>query len=64
MNIEQLPVEVLMKIFSYLPSYNEVSLVDKRFYDVACTVNDSTNGLSIDQRFFVRFVFCIKLLFH
>lgn len=29
MKIDQLPVEMLMKIFSYLPTYDEVSLVNK-----------------------------------
>lgn len=30
-----------MKIFRELPSYGRVSLVNKLFYDVACSVNDS-----------------------
>lgn len=53
MNIEQLPVEILMEIFSYLKSYGNVSLVNKHFYNVVCMM-DSQICLSLDDRFFVR----------
>lgn len=46
--IDQLPVEILMKIFSYLPSYNQVSLVNKRFYDVVCSVSDNCASFGIN----------------
>lgn len=41
MKIDQLPVEILMKIFNYLHSYDKVSLVNKHFYNVACKVTES-----------------------
>lgn len=49
--MDDLPVELLMKIFSYLPSYSNVSLVSKRFYEVACNVNEVC--LSLGSYFFV-----------
>ncbi len=57
MKIDQLPVEMLMKIFSFLPRYEDVSLVNKLFYEIACTVNDPNICLTIDERFFVRIFF-------
>lgn len=55
MKIDQLPVEMLMKIFSYLPTYGEVSAVNRTFNHVACTVNSNIR-LRIDQRFCKRFL--------
>lgn len=52
MEIDQLPVEMLMKVFSYLTSYKAVSLVSKLFYDVGCKVNVRI-GLYLNERFFV-----------
>ncbi|KAG4071586.1 hypothetical protein HA402_011740 [Bradysia odoriphaga] len=40
-SINQLPVEILIKIFGYLPSFGRVSLVNKLFYDVSCSVHAS-----------------------
>ncbi len=40
MNIDELPVEMLMKIFRYLDRYKEVSLVNKHFYNVWCSSKD------------------------
>lgn len=51
--IDQLPVEMLLKIFSYLPSYGNVSLVNKLFYDVACKLNDSNVCVSFHSIFLV-----------
>lgn len=45
--IDQLPAELLMKIFSYLPSYSQVSLVNKRFYDVVCSASDNCASFEI-----------------
>lgn len=56
MNLDQLPVEVLTKIFSFLPAYGEVSLVNKLFYNIACQVNDPNICLRIDRKFFNRFI--------
>lgn len=55
MAIDQLPVEMLMKIFSYLPApaYCEVSLVNKRFHGIACKMD---NILRINQRLYERFL--------
>lgn len=50
MNIEQLPVEMLIKIFGYLPTYGEVSLVNKLFYGIACTVHDPNICLRIHNQ--------------
>lgn len=57
MDIVQLPVEVLMHISNFLPTYNEVSLVNKLFYDIARSVNDSNNRLRFHQ-FVDRFLSC------
>lgn len=62
--IDQLPVEVLIEIFRYLPRYDDVSLVSKLFYDVACLVRDSKNCVSFNLRSMVRdfflFAFVIR----
>lgn len=50
MKIDQLPVEMLMKIFSFLPTYSDVSLVNKLFYGISCKVNDSNICLRIDNQ--------------
>jgi len=49
MKIDQLPVEMLLKIFSYLPSYDEVTLTNKQFYTIACTMNDLNKHLKINN---------------
>lgn len=36
MNIDELPIEMLMKIFSYLNREEQVTLVNKHFYNVWC----------------------------
>lgn len=56
MNIDQLPVEILIKIFGYLPTFAEVSLVNRLFYDIACKVNDPNICLRINQSFYQRFL--------
>lgn len=56
MNIEELPVETLMHILSFLPSYGQVSLVNKNFYNIVCSI-DSSICLRIDRRFVEKF-FC------
>lgn len=40
MKIDQLPLEMLMEIFRYLPMYDKVSLVNKRFYSIVCKLKD------------------------
>lgn len=52
MKIDQLPVEMLIKIFSFLPAKGEASLVNKLFYNIWCQVNDSNICLRINRRFF------------
>lgn len=37
MKLIEFPAELLDKIFSYLPSYGNVSLVCSKFYHVACS---------------------------
>lgn len=53
MDINQLPVELLIKIFRHLPTYKEVALVNRRFHGSTCNMNSC---LRIDNRFFERFV--------
>lgn len=53
MNIEELPIEMLMKIFSYLPSYKNVSIVNKHFYNIACELCDSKICLELKSELFV-----------
>lgn len=48
--IDQLPVEILLQIFRYLPNYGQVSLVNKLFYNVACDVNDIWVELSLNPK--------------
>lgn len=50
MKIDQLPVEIVMKIFNFLPMYNELKLINKRFYGVWCELNDSKTYLCIDNQ--------------
>lgn len=59
MKIDQLPVEILMKIFSYLPRHEDILLVNKYFYDVACKVNDANIILRINTRFLVSKFFVV-----
>lgn len=49
MKLDQLPVEMLMHIFSYLSEFEEVSLVNKLFYNIVCKMNDSNICLRIDN---------------
>lgn len=65
--IDELPVEILMKIFTYLPRYSEVALVNKVFYDVACSVNDLNNYVDLHDIFMVskvllKCVNCFKMI--
>lgn len=50
-----------MEIFGYLPTYKDISLVNKLFYSIVCKMNDSNICVRIDQRFFERF-FCDNLI--
>lgn len=47
MHIDDLPVEILVKIFRYLPTFNSVSLVSRRFYNVACDLGEHTIWLDL-----------------
>lgn len=60
MQLEDLPVELLLKIFSYLPSNKNVSLVNKHFYGVIC--NSHEVGLSLGSYFFVSADFILFIL--
>lgn len=53
MKIDELPVETLMKIFSYLKKFNKVLLVNKQFYDVALKVKTNF-ALTLERRIFVK----------
>lgn len=57
-HIEQLPIEMLLKIFDYLPTFCDVSLVNKLFYDVACKVHDPHICLMVRQWLPVRIFYC------
>lgn len=61
--IDQLPVEMIMNIFSCLPNYYNVSLVNKQFYDVACKMNDRNVSLTLDDKFFVSITFSLFSFF-
>lgn len=50
MKIDQLPVETLMQVFTYLPRHSEVSLVNKVFYTIASEVNHSDIFLRLDRK--------------
>lgn len=54
--MEELPIEILMKIFSYLPSYDKVSLVNKKFYNIVCEMSDSKICLALNPDLFVSIV--------
>lgn len=49
MKIDQLPVETLMTILGFVTDYEEVSLVNKLFYDIVCKLNDANICLRIDS---------------
>ena len=52
MKIDELPVELLMTIFSFLPrirNFENISLVNKKFYDVAGKLWDQTIRLRLDD---------------
>lgn len=51
--IDELPVEMLMKVFSYLPNYDAVSLVNKLFYNVACKLTDAGDYVKFSSIFLV-----------
>lgn len=38
--MDELPIEMLLKIFSYVPDRKPVALVNRRFYDVVCTLDE------------------------
>lgn len=62
MNIEELPIEILMKIFNYLPSYKNVSIVNKHFYSIACDLYDSKINLELRSELFVSNIICFCFL--
>lgn len=62
LSIDQLPVEILMKIFRYLPNCGQVSLVNKLFYNVVCSLNDIFLELFLDSKTLVSktLLKCVK----
>lgn len=38
--IDELPSEILLKIFNYIPDRRSVALVNRRFYDAVCTLDE------------------------
>lgn len=63
MKLEELPIEILLKIFSYLPSYDNVSLVNKQFYNIVCELCDSKLCLILNSELFVSLKYISVLLF-
>lgn len=61
--IEELPVEILVKILSYLPNYEKVSLVNKHFYAVVSTQINQQICLDLDAFLFVNAKFFVSLRF-
>lgn len=57
MKIDQLPIELLIKIFSYQPTVREIALVNRHFYEIVTDLNDANICLRIDQRFYDRFFY-------
>lgn len=57
MEILQFPVEILMKIFSFLPSYANISLVNKKCYDVVRKIADPRICLTVTSNLFVSEIF-------
>lgn len=49
MNIDEFPVEILMKIFSYLPKYGNIALVNKQFYSIVSTLSDPKICLCLSE---------------
>lgn len=64
MNINQLPIEILIKIFGFLPAYENVSLVNKNFHDVVVkvTMNNPNSSLTVTQDFYVSDDFIFDLV--
>lgn len=56
MKIDELPVEILMKILSYLPSYDKINLVNRQFYNVVCTLRDPEICLYLNEYLFVSVI--------
>ncbi|KAJ6643667.1 hypothetical protein Bhyg_08631 [Pseudolycoriella hygida] len=54
MNIEVLPIEMLMEIFSYLPNCRNVCLVSRKFYAAGCKLKDKNITLNADTSFLDR----------
>ncbi|KAJ6643666.1 hypothetical protein Bhyg_08630, partial [Pseudolycoriella hygida] len=48
MNIEVLPIEMLMEIFTYLPNCRNVCLVSRKFYAAGCKLKDKNITLNAD----------------
>ena len=46
-NIVQLPVEVLMEIFNYVPERCDISLVCQKFYETVCKLELNSKWLSV-----------------
>lgn len=61
MNIDELPFELLTKIFSYLPNHKTVALVNHHFYDVVCTLDAPIMCLGAFPSF-VRILFPFRCL--
>lgn len=51
MKLDQLPVEILMKTFSYVPTHDEILLVNKLFHNIACNITDANDCLRMDAPF-------------
>lgn len=49
--MDQLPVEILMKTFSYVPMHDEILLVNKLFHNIACNITDANDCLRMDVPF-------------
>lgn len=37
--MDQLPIEILLTIFSYVPDHKVLALVNRRFYDAVCILD-------------------------
>lgn len=54
--MNELPNELLMQIFSYLPNNKSVALVNHRFYDAVCTLDERHMHLGV-------FRGCVRIIF-
>lgn len=54
MRIDNLPNEILLKILKYVPRFDQVELVNKKFYDAAVKLTNTNLCIIVEPELFVR----------